>query len=142
MHSPLTVQYCRCVSFLVGLRLSSTRMKRREFVALVGGATAWPLAARAQQAERMRRIGVLMSTGSRRCGRQSPNRGVPGGAAEIGLDRRPYHAYRHALAGQHAGGSQIFGRTGRACSRRAPRNRQREPSPICWKRPGPCLSCS
>ena len=55
-------------------------MKRREFITLVGAAAAWPLAARAQQAERMRRIGALMGQVE-----DDPDRGVRIAAFAQGL---------------------------------------------------------
>ena len=43
----------------------TAKMKRREFISLLGSASMWPLTARAQQGERVRRIGVLMNITAR-----------------------------------------------------------------------------
>jgi putative ABC transport system substrate-binding protein len=48
-------------SLWLGQKMQFDVMKRREFISLLAGASTWPLAARAQQRDRIRRIGALMS---------------------------------------------------------------------------------
>jgi putative ABC transport system substrate-binding protein len=59
-------------------------MKRRDFIALLGGAAAWPLAARAQQPVRIRRLGVLMATGENDPEGKAELSGFTQGLAELG----------------------------------------------------------
>src|SRR5438046_502544 len=60
-------------------------MNRREFISLLGGTAAtWPLAARAQQADRVRRIGVLMSQAANDPVSQARNAAFLQGLQELG----------------------------------------------------------
>jgi ABC-type uncharacterized transport system substrate-binding protein len=80
-------------------------MKRREFIALLGGAAAvLPLAARAQQADKMRRIGALVGLAE-----DDPNIQARLAGFREGLEKRGWLAgrnvridYRYAPAGTHA----------------------------------------
>jgi hypothetical protein len=73
-------------------------MKRREFISLLGGAAAWPLAAWAQQSERMRRIGVLMSLAETDPEAQARVAAFRKGLQTLG-GGGPQRPHRHSLGG-------------------------------------------
>ena len=76
-------------------------MRRRAFIAALGGAAAWPLAARAQQPERMRRIGVLMHTNADEPEAQARLAAFLQGLQEAGWSDRPQRSGRNPL--EHRG---------------------------------------
>jgi putative ABC transport system substrate-binding protein len=84
---------------LVRPRRRGDRMKRREFIAALGAAAAgWPLAARAQQSERMRRIGVLMGVADDREG-QARVTALKQGLQDLGWTDGRNTKSKHALVG-------------------------------------------
>ena len=119
-------------------------MRRREFITLLGGAAvAWPLAARAQQRERMRRIGVLMTTAADDPEGQARLAAFVQGLQQLGwTDGRNVRIDTRWAAGNADDIRKYAAELARARAGRHPRRRAARPWGRCYRRPAPCRSCS
>jgi putative ABC transport system substrate-binding protein len=100
-------------------------MRRRDFITLLGGAAVgWPLAARAQQSERMRRVGVLMSPREDDPETQIRANTLRKGLAELGwIEGRNVHIDFRWSGGDAAHASASFHTPRNLCNR----SRERHP---------------
>ena len=83
-------------------------MQRREFITLFAARPSPGRSLRARSRPTVRRIGVLMSRAADDPRRTGSLRGIPAGAAAIGLDRRPQRADRHRWAAGDADRSRRY----------------------------------
>ena len=93
-------------------------MRRREFITLFGGAAAaWPIATRAQQGERLRRVGVLMSVAADDPEGQARIVAFLQGLQQLGLtDGRNVRIETRWTTGNAERRSEICGGISRACA--------------------------
>ena len=127
------------------VRRRGDRVKRREFITLIGGAArVADGGARATTGADMRRIGVLMSVARGRSGRTAASGSISQGPAGIGLDRRPQRADRPPV-GRPAMPSVLV-TTRRSWSQLGPDVTSGQWRPPrgggCSRPPEPCRSCS
>ncbi len=85
------------------MKRASLPLRRREIIVLIGGAAVWPFAGRAQQGERMRRIGVLTGTAADDPEAQARQAAFVQGLAQLGwTDGRNVHIDARWTAGNAA----------------------------------------